>query len=244
MEKKPDLLYLEQKTTQSLHNRFSEILLEQMTQRKVLFKGNKKLMVLRLRNSPRSQGASPKGSVWTRIGWKGPWRRGVWNFRNKYQRAVRFSPAHKTSISPILRSRFSAAPSSCFVSAPKSRFSLGPKRGTVREVLKRRLQGHTCLFKGKSVQSRLGVGPKGRDQLGAGSEGCGLSVGVPLKRHGLQKKAVPSKKQLDSQLDRYMSKTKSRLDADLDRYMSLSRNRLDAQLDEYMAMAGDSALWQ
>ncbi|KAJ0066426.1 hypothetical protein NL108_013030 [Boleophthalmus pectinirostris] len=223
MEKKPDLLYLEQKTTQSLHNRFSEVLLEQMTQRKVLFKGNKKLMFLRPQNIPRSQGTSPKGSVWTRIGWKSPWKRGVWNFRNKYQHGIRFNPVHKTGFNSVPRSRFSSAPRSRFLSVPKSQFSLGPKTGTLRGVLRRRLQGRVRLFKAKSVQSRRWAGPKGRS---------------------LQKKAVPSKKQLDAELDHYMSKTKSRLDADLDRYMSLSRNRLDAQLDEYMAMAGDGSLWQ
>ncbi|KAK7886443.1 hypothetical protein WMY93_026064 [Mugilogobius chulae] len=78
----------------------------------------------------------------------------------------------------------------------------------------------------KSVKSRLGLAPKG---VGACPDYTGRV---------LQKKVVPSKKQLDAELDQYMSKTKSRLDADLERYMSLSKSRLDAQLDEYMAMAG------
>lgn len=34
--------------------------------------------------------------------------------------------------------------------------------------------------------------------------------------------------------------TKKELDAELDAYMSLSKSRLDAELDEYMAMAGQT----
>lgn len=49
---------------------------------------------------------------------------------------------------------------------------------------------------------------------------------------------MPTKKQLDAQLDEYMSRSRSRLDAQLDEYMSTSKRRLDAQLDEYMLMAG------
>ncbi|XP_045899837.1 chromatin target of PRMT1 protein-like [Micropterus dolomieu] len=55
---------------------------------------------------------------------------------------------------------------------------------------------------------------------------------------GLRKAYVPTKKQLDAQLDEYMSRSRSRLDAQLDEYMSTSKRRLDAQLDEYMLMAG------
>lgn len=51
---------------------------------------------------------------------------------------------------------------------------------------------------------------------------------------GRKNAGVPSRKQLDAQLDEYMSTTKSRLDKDLDDYMSLSKRRLDAELDEYM----------
>lgn len=55
-------------------------------------------------------------------------------------------------------------------------------------------------------------------------------------------RAVPTKEQLDAQLDEYMSLSKSRLDKELDEYMSLSRSRLDAELDEYMLMAGQMDL--
>ncbi|XP_054476930.1 uncharacterized protein LOC129109037 isoform X2 [Anoplopoma fimbria] len=46
-----------------------------------------------------------------------------------------------------------------------------------------------------------------------------------LRRRGLSKEQVPTKEQLDAQLDDYMS---------------MSRSRLDKQLDEYMSMAGQT----
>ncbi|XP_017259827.1 uncharacterized protein LOC108228733 [Kryptolebias marmoratus] len=61
-----------------------------------------------------------------------------------------------------------------------------------------------------------------------------------LKGRGFYRKNVPTKKQLDAQLDEYMSLSRSRLDQDLDDYMSMSRRHLDAQLDDYMLMAGQS----
>ncbi|XP_072317271.1 uncharacterized protein [Eucyclogobius newberryi] len=235
---KPRPLYLEKNTTQSLNDRFSEVFLQHLTRRKVLFKMNKKPMVLRLWNVPRmstSQGALKRSSVWTRIGWKNSWKLGVWNFRNKYRRVARFNPAPRSRFGPAPRSMFNPAPRSRLSPAlsprvifpPKSQFSFSPKWGALRGVLRRRMRlGQARPFKGKSVQSRLGVATMGR---------------------GLEKKWVPSKKQLDAELDEYMSKTKSRLDEQLDQYMSLSRSRLDAELDEYMAMApegGGGALWQ
>ena len=47
----------------------------------------------------------------------------------------------------------------------------------------------------------------------------------------------PIKKDLDMDLDEYMSKSKSHLDADLNSYMAKSKNHLDADLDTYMAQA-------
>lgn len=242
---KPEPPYLENKTTQSLHDRFSEVLMEQLTQRKVLFKGRQRSMVLHLRNIPRAkswsriqaQGAAPKASVWTRIGWKSPWRQGVWNFRNKYRRRVHFSPAPSTQFSPAHNSRFLLVPRSCLSLTPqrtglggvmRKRRLLGqmpqPFKGaalSLNAVLKkRRSQGALPrLFKAKSMCSRLGVASA-------------------VQRRAL-KKAPPTKKQLDLELDQYMSKSRSRLDQQLDDYMSRSRSRLDKELDEYMAMAGD-----
>lgn len=63
-----------------------------------------------------------------------------------------------------------------------------------------------------------------------------------FKGRGLRERHVPTKRQLDAQLDEYMSMSKSRLDKELDDYMSMSRSRLDAQLDDYMLMAGQMDL--
>lgn len=62
------------------------------------------------------------------------------------------------------------------------------------------------------------------------------------KGQGQSKQDVQTKKQLDAQLDEYMSLSKRRLDQQLDDYMSMSRQRLDAELDEYMLMAGETDL--
>ncbi|XP_067456324.1 chromatin target of PRMT1 protein-like [Thunnus thynnus] len=59
---------------------------------------------------------------------------------------------------------------------------------------------------------------------------------------GLSGAEAPTRKQLDAQLDEYMSTSRSRLDKQLEDYMSLSRSRLDAELDEYMSMAGQTPL--
>lgn len=72
----------------------------------------------------------------------------------------------------------------------------------------------------------------------------GLQKGetAAFKGRGLRERPVPTKRQLDAQLDEYMSMSKSRLDKELDDYMSMSRSRLDAQLDDYMLMAGQMDL--
>ncbi|XP_077576469.1 uncharacterized protein LOC144199017 [Stigmatopora nigra] len=57
---------------------------------------------------------------------------------------------------------------------------------------------------------------------------------------GRSREAPPTKRQLDAQLERYMSRCKSRLDAQLERYMAMSKKRLDADLDQYMSAAGSS----
>ncbi|XP_037129791.1 uncharacterized protein LOC119135900 isoform X2 [Syngnathus acus] len=54
---------------------------------------------------------------------------------------------------------------------------------------------------------------------------------------------VPTKRELDAQLDGYMAMSKKRLDADLDAYMAKSKKQLDADLDAYMALAGQSPTW-
>lgn len=54
---------------------------------------------------------------------------------------------------------------------------------------------------------------------------------------GIINNAQPIKKDLDMDLDEYMSKSKSHLDADLNAYMAKSKTHLDADLDTYMAQA-------
>lgn len=86
--------------------------------------------------------------------------------------------------------------------------------------------------------SRLCVCPAGRTPLNLHLQEGGASA----SRWSGSGRDVPTTKQLDAQLDRYMSTSKRRLDQQLDDYMSMSRSRLDAELDEYMSMAGQTHL--
>ncbi|XP_035991522.1 uncharacterized protein LOC118562728 isoform X2 [Fundulus heteroclitus] len=61
-----------------------------------------------------------------------------------------------------------------------------------------------------------------------------------VKGRGFLSSVVPTKQQLDAQLDEYMSLSRRRLDQQLEDYMSMSRRRLDEELDEYMLRAGQS----
>ncbi|CAI5661457.1 unnamed protein product [Oreochromis niloticus] len=84
--------------------------------------------------------------------------------------------------------------------------------------------------------------------LTSGQRWCGVKLRIggatASKGRDSSRKAVPTKKQLDAELDDYMSMSRSRLDKQLDDYMSMSRSRLDAELDEYMSMAGQpQPLW-
>ncbi|KAG7233003.1 hypothetical protein INR49_006449 [Caranx melampygus] len=135
-------------------------------------------------------------SVWTRLGWQQVTRRsstyrrrGFWSFTNKYRWRSRFSSTHFWG----------------------------------RGHLQRHLQTRTKV-------QRLTTGPH---------LSLNLPRGVASKRRRSQDD-VPTKKQLDKQLDEYMSLSKKHLDKQLDNYMSLSKSRLDAELDEYMSMAGDT----
>ncbi|XP_026227376.1 uncharacterized protein LOC113169845 [Anabas testudineus] len=71
---------------------------------------------------------------------------------------------------------------------------------------------------------------------------AGRHLRLHLQRGGASASHTMTKKRLDAQLDEYMSLSKSRLDQQLDDYMSMSRQRLDAELDEYMSMAGETEL--
>lgn len=59
----------------------------------------------------------------------------------------------------------------------------------------------------------------------------------PKVKNNVNNAGQPIKKDLDMDLDEYMSKSKSHLDADLNSYMAKSKNHLDADLDTYMAQA-------
>ncbi|XP_041798876.1 chromatin target of PRMT1 protein-like [Chelmon rostratus] len=53
---------------------------------------------------------------------------------------------------------------------------------------------------------------------------------VTTRGRGQHQKIIPTKKQLDAQLDEYMSKSKSHLDAQLDEYMSMA-GQVDLHVD-------------
>ncbi|XP_035862428.1 chromatin target of PRMT1 protein-like isoform X2 [Sander lucioperca] len=105
----------------------------------------------------------------------------------------------------------------------------------------------TSTYRGRrNLHSRLGQRPLLRkrniQKLTAGSTNLqrGGATASRGRGRGQSKCHVPTRKQLDAQLDEYMSMSKSRLDKQLDDYMSMSKSRLDAQLDEYMSMAGQT----
>ncbi|CAK6982469.1 uncharacterized protein LOC121906387 [Scomber scombrus] len=108
-------------------------------------------------------------------------------------------------------------------------------RGGFSSAHKRR--GH--LLSGLSQRRRLKrrTGRKltaGRVNL----KGGGVSA---CRGRGLSRKEkVPTRKQLDAELDEYWSRSRRRLDQQLEDYMSQSRTRLDAELDEYMSMPGEA----
>ncbi|XP_034534674.1 uncharacterized protein LOC117809108 [Notolabrus celidotus] len=69
-----------------------------------------------------------------------------------------------------------------------------------------------------------------------------------FKRHAQKLSAGPTQPAANPQRGgaswnrRGVTPTRKQLDADLDKYMSLSKRRLDQQLDEYMCMAGQTDL--
>lgn len=99
-----------------------------------------------------------------------------------------------------------------------------------------RLQGKSRFRMKRNVQKRT----PGQTQHGAHLQRGGASA---LRKPGRNAHGdAPTKKQLDAELDQYMSRSKRRLDQQLDEYMSKSKSRLDQQLDEYMSMAGQRDL--
>ncbi|XP_078789879.1 uncharacterized protein LOC144984635 isoform X2 [Oryzias latipes] len=186
----PDSLHVRGSTAVSLNQRFSQVLMEQLTrsstaaQPPVRLRGRRR-GVFRLLRVGVAQGTAPlllltkrrrrrRRSVWTRLGRTHmPCRTpGFWSFRNKYRWGARWGPSFR-----------------------------------------RRRKSSLVVQRGGATSAR------GRF---------------------FWRNQIPTKKQLDAQLDQYMSLSRSRLDQELEDYMSLSRSRLDAQLEEYMLMAGQS----
>ncbi|GAA6232421.1 uncharacterized protein LOC108884726 isoform X1 [Lates japonicus] len=203
---KPDSLFLRSTSAVSLHDRFSQVLLDQFARsRTVTFDpflplqrgasaAQQVFLLVKQEPSLQGPGVSPRGrlglrrrrrkrrSVWTRLGWQQTTcrPRGFWSFTNKYRWRARFT-------------------STC------------RRRGPLRSGLgQRRFRTNT---------QELTPGPHLRLNLPRG-------VASARRGRGHQRKdVVPTKKQLDEQLDDYMS---------------MSRSRLDAELDEYMSMAGET----
>ncbi|KAE8289391.1 hypothetical protein D5F01_LYC13280 [Larimichthys crocea] len=191
----PGSVFLRSTSAVSLHERFSQVLVDQLTRSRMVTFDPFQLQqrkacdvrpVLRVKKEPPSSPPSlqlvceeegrRRRSVWARLGWQKVTRRhsacrpkGFWSFRNKYRWSARSTCRRRTPLTLHLQGGGASA----------SRWS-------------------------------------DRD--------------------------VPTRKQLDAQLDRYMSTSKRRLDQQLDDYMSMSRSRLDAELDEYMSMAGQTHL--
>ncbi|XP_071324815.1 uncharacterized protein [Trachinotus anak] len=217
-------LLLRSTSAVSLHERFSQVLVDQVTrsrmvafdsilplQRRVsappsvvlLVKEPSSLLGLQAPDmSHTGKRRRRRRSVWERLGWQQVTRRlstsrprGFWSFTNKYRWRARVTSTRR-------------------------------RRGHLWSRL-----GQRRLLTRTNIQ-KLTAGPHLSLNLPRG--------GATAWRRG--KGDLPTKRQLDAQLDEYMSLSKSRLDKQLDDYMSMSRSRLDAQLDEYMSMAGETAL--
>ncbi|XP_020481423.2 chromatin target of PRMT1 protein-like isoform X1 [Labrus bergylta] len=212
--------FLRSTTAVSLHERFSQVLTDQLTQSMTVTLdpimlqqmggGGPQVLLLLKSGQPTplhlQAGVSSvtRRSVWTRLGWQPVTRRlsirrprGFWSFRNKYRWRARFTSRSGED----LRSRL----------------------GQRRLQRKRNFQKLTAAPTQLSMYLHGGGAKNHRGQ-------------------GWNRGTIPTRKQLDTELDDYMSLSKRRLDQELDRYMSMTKSRLDAQLDEYMAMAGDTDL--
>ncbi|XP_030271563.1 chromatin target of PRMT1 protein-like isoform X2 [Sparus aurata] len=258
----PGPLYLRGSSTLSLNERFSQVLVDQLTQPRtvtfdpvqlqrrtgstplvLLLKGEASLLPdLQTRDpSVRMKQRVKRRSVWTRLGWQKVTRRrsasgprGFWSFRNKYRWRARFCSTcsrrgnlcSDLGQQRLLKNRTAGRGNLCS--------DLGQQR-----LLKNRTAGRGNLCSDLGQQCLLKNRTAGRTQLGVHLQRGGAAA----SRGRVRSKAdVPTKKQLDAQLDQYMSASRSRLDRQLDDYMSLSKSRLDAQLDEYMSMAGQTDL--
>ncbi|KAG7474109.1 hypothetical protein JOB18_002286 [Solea senegalensis] len=195
----PKPLILKSRTTVSLHERFTQVLMDQLTPTMtfnpiLLIKEEPPFGIqaphfhqratchLRKRRRRRR-----RRSLWTHDHTSK--FRGYWSFMSKYRLQGR---GH-------LRSR------------------LGQHR-----VLRRRRRSHVHRLTGRHLNVKL---PRG--------------MASTTRGRGLSNDSIPTKRQLDAQLDDYMSVSRRRLDKELDDYMSMSRRRLDKELDEYMCLLED-----
>ncbi|XP_044062693.1 chromatin target of PRMT1 protein-like isoform X1 [Siniperca chuatsi] len=244
---KADSFFLRSTSAVSLNERFSKGLVDQLTQSRMVTFDPVLLQQRRVRGPPpavllvKRQTSSPlslqtrdssvrakqrrrrRRSVWTRLGWQQVTRRlsasrprGFWSFRHKFRWRARFTSTYRRW--GDLRGR------------------LGQRRLLVRRNIQELTAGQ-FISSCENTQSDA-ILCSGRTRLSLHLQRGGAAAS---RGRGLSKDHVPTKKQLDAQLDEYMSLSKSRLDAQLDDYMSMSRSRLDAELDEYMSMAGQAA---
>ncbi|XP_077950384.1 chromatin target of PRMT1b isoform X1 [Gasterosteus aculeatus] len=216
-------------STVSLDERFSQVLVDQRSRsRSVTFdpvmlrqqEGCVPPQTLLLVETQRSRSLrlprSGRGNVWTRLGWHQGTSRppGFWSFMNKYRWRTSFASTCRSEYLVVVFVAFFACSYTCTCA------SCSEPGNIHRRLRKRRLVRMTKIHKmiRRTHLQMGGVISSGRRCM---SKGC-----------------IPTKQQLDAQLDEYMSMTKSRLDAQLDEYMSMTKSRLDAELDDYMSMTG------
>nr|XP_020474423.1 uncharacterized protein LOC109970884 isoform X2 [Monopterus albus] len=211
---KPCSLYLRSTSAVSLNERFSQILVDQLTQptmvnlnpilqqQGTVFGTPPTVLLVRKKqvsHRPMRATGGPgwrcrkrkRRSVWTRLGWRqvtcccsASRPRGFWSFMNKYRWRPRFTSTYRS------------------------------RRNLQSQLGQHLLQGNTNILT--------------------------MTAGQHLSLH-LSKGRVTASRECD--LSRDKVPTKMQLDAQLDEYMSMSRSRLDAELDEYMSMAGETQLY-
>ncbi|XP_061552721.1 chromatin target of PRMT1b isoform X1 [Phycodurus eques] len=241
MRRGPARVSLESSANLSLHQRFSQVRAEQTMRTNMAAAPESVLLLAGSTSSFNLQAcsvlqvgapcASPavatpptgRASVWTRLGWR---QLGYWTFRNKYgwragcrRAAFRRAGAHATTlhvcaVAGAFQSK--AAGTALCVSRAGSSGRPARRRPAASATFRKVPPGGTPP--GTARLFRRG-GPRGRSR------------------------DVPTKTELDAELDSYMARSKTRLDAELDQYMSRSKSRLDAQLEEYMALAGQPLPW-
>ncbi|KAM3614797.1 uncharacterized protein V6R79_019127 [Siganus canaliculatus] len=194
-----------------------------------------------------------RGSVWTRLGWRPPARRpSASRPRASRPRGPRPTGPRPTGFRPTGPRSTGSRPRASRPRGPRSTGSrsTGPRpRGfwSFRSkyswgVSTYRRRANLCyqLNRGHLLKRRtLWNLSAGTTQLGVQQQRGGASAS---RGRGLDQRAVPTRRQLDAQLEDYMSLLRRRLDRELEDYMSLSRTRLDAQLDQYMSLAGETLL--